>query len=352
MDERSGRDSGRRTAAGSGLRATGATAPSEPQAGEEFNAGRGGAALDGAEARTELELRRSGAGGQSQPGVSDVHAHRDRNGARCQDLGTVGTSPGESNGGANSSAAGGYGSPTPSGGREENALGYDGDGSQHSLPHRQQSVGGWDAGADPDHETDQPTGGRAGDAIAGSAADDRIPGDGDCPAQPLQGPGTEREDGGEIPGVGAVDAAGAEPGAAVLRRDPQRSEASGKSEAAGGTAGDEAGVGCDDPAGQPSAATNHGTGVSGCHRHARQDRQRVRTHNRNHPQGQSEQADRIRQAGEDSGSRESDHYPLCGVPAAAGGFDLAAGSGAAPSATAGAGARAVGRRCRVLLGGE
>src|SRR5262249_59269776 len=66
----------------------------------------------------------------------------------------------------------------------------------------------------------------------------------------------------------------------------------------------------------------------------------------------SEQADRVRQAGEDSGSRESDYYPLCSVPAAAGRLDLAARSGAPASATAGAGARAVGRRCRVLLGGK
>jgi hypothetical protein len=44
--------------------------------------------------------------------------------------------------------------------------------------------------------------------------------------------------------------------------------------------------------------------------------------------------------------------PLCGVPAAASRIDLAAGSSAAPSATAGAGARTAGRRCRVLLGGE
>jgi hypothetical protein len=36
-----------------------------------------------------------------------------------------------------------------------------------------------------------------------------------------------------------------------------------------------------------------------------------------------------------SGSRESDYYPLCSVPA-----------------TAGAGARAAGGRCRFLLGGE
>src|SRR5438445_554380 len=63
---------------------------------------------------------------------------------------------------------------------------------------------------------------------------------------------------GEIPGVGALDSAGAEPGPAVLRGDRQRSEASGESEAASGTAGDEAGVGRDDSAGQPGAATNHG----------------------------------------------------------------------------------------------
>jgi IS5 family transposase len=49
-----------------------------------------------------------------------------------------------------------------------------------------------------------------------------------------------------------------------------------------GTAGDETGVGCDDSAGQPGAATNHCASFSGCHRHARQDRQRVRTHGGNH----------------------------------------------------------------------
>ena len=70
------------------------------------------------------------------------------------------------------------------------------------------------------------------------------------------------------------------------------------------------------------------------------------------PQGQSEQADRVRQAGEDTGSRESDYYPLWGVPAAAGRLDLAAGSGAPASATAGASARAVGWGCWFLLGGK
>ena len=150
------------------------------------------------------------------------------------------------------------------------------------------------------------------------------------------------------------DVSGGEDGSimAVLGGDPQRSQARGESAAAGGAARDEAGVGRDDSAGQPGAATNHRAGVSGHHRHARQDRQRVRTQDGNHPQGQSEQADRVRQAGEDSGSRESDHYPLCGVPAAAGRLDFAARSGAAPSATAGPGARAVGRRCRFLLGGK
>src|SRR2546422_7946586 len=46
-------------------------------------------------------------------------------------LGTVGTGPGEQPRGTDSSEAGGHGLPTPSGAREENALGYDGDGSQH-----------------------------------------------------------------------------------------------------------------------------------------------------------------------------------------------------------------------------
>src|SRR5262249_28425269 len=233
------RDSGRRTVAGSGLRAAGAAVPSEPEAGEEFDAGRSGAAVDGAEARAELELRRSGARGQSQPGVSDVPAHRDRDGARRQDLGTVGPGSGERNRGADSSATGGHCSPAPSGGREENALGYDGDGSQHSLPDRQQSVRGWDAGADPDHETDQRSGGRARDAIAGSVADDRIPGDGDCPVQPVQGPATEREDGGEIPGAGAVDAPGADPGEGFLGENQRGMEGAVKREEQRGPGGNE-----------------------------------------------------------------------------------------------------------------
>src|SRR5437879_6373132 len=239
-------DPGRRTAARSDLRAAGAALPSESEAGPECDSGRSGAAVDGAQARAELELRSSGARGQSQPGVSDVHAHRDRNGARRQDPGKVGTSPGEQNRGADSSATGGDCRSTSCGGREKDAPRYNGNGSEHSLSNRQQSVGGWDAGADPDHEADQRPGRRARDTIAGSAANDRIPGNGNCPAQPVQGSGAEKEDAGEIPGVGALDATGTEPGAAVLGGDPQRSEACGESETASGTWGEETGVGCDD----------------------------------------------------------------------------------------------------------
>src|SRR5437870_13204203 len=107
--------------------------PSESEAGPECDSGRSGAAVDGAQARAELELRSSGARGQSQPGVSDVHAHRDRNGARRQDLGKVGTSPGEQNRGADSSATGGDCLSTSCGGREKDAPRYNGNGSEHSL---------------------------------------------------------------------------------------------------------------------------------------------------------------------------------------------------------------------------
>src|SRR5437870_9690277 len=100
--------------------------PSESEAGPECDSGRSGAAVDGAQARAELELRSSGARGQSQPGVSDVHAHRDRNGARRQDLGKVGTSPGEQNRGADSSATGGDCLSTSCGGREKDAPRYNG----------------------------------------------------------------------------------------------------------------------------------------------------------------------------------------------------------------------------------
>src|SRR5438105_6638851 len=163
-----------------------------------------------------------------------------------QDPGKVGTSPGEQNRGADSSATGGNCLSTSCGGREKDAPRYNGNGSEHSLSNRQQSVGGWDAGADQDHEADQRPGRRARDTIAGSAANDRIPGNGNCPAQPVQGSGAEKEDAGEIPGVGALDATGTEPGAAVLGGDPQRSEACGESETASGTAGEETGVGCDE----------------------------------------------------------------------------------------------------------
>src|SRR5205807_2962014 len=61
-------------------------------------------------------------------------------------------SPGEQNRGADSSATGGDCLSTSCGGREKDAPRYNGNGSEHSLSNRQQSVGGWDAGADPDQD--------------------------------------------------------------------------------------------------------------------------------------------------------------------------------------------------------
>ena len=62
--------------------------------------------------------------------------------------------------------------------------------------------------------------------------------------------------------------------------------------------------------GTPGVKQTKARVFQGHHAVAGQDRQLVRTAHRNHPQRQGQQADRVRQAGADAGSRESDHHAL------------------------------------------
>src|SRR5260370_42283843 len=77
---------------------------STTSAGAQRYAGRGGAALVGAQAHEELEIRGVGARSAGQSGVSGIHPHRDGRGARRKEDGAAGEGAGT--GGAGEGAKG------------------------------------------------------------------------------------------------------------------------------------------------------------------------------------------------------------------------------------------------------
>ena len=77
-----------------------------------------------------------------------------------------------------------------------------------------------------------------------------------------------------------------------------------------------------DPAGAPGHAPDARAHLQGQHARARQARQLVRAAHRGDPQGQSRQAHRVRQDGEDPGSRSADRHALRGLRGAPWDSDL------------------------------
>src|SRR6202007_458353 len=110
----------------------------------------------------KLELRRVGAGGAGEFGLSRVHAHWRPEGTRCQDSGEAGASNRAGGDRGSARAAGGAGARAGSGKRPEAARGHHRGGDKHSLPDRQQLAGGWRASADAYDEEDREAGGGLG----------------------------------------------------------------------------------------------------------------------------------------------------------------------------------------------
>ncbi len=109
---------------------------------------RDGAATDAAQARAQLGLRRTGARGADEPGLSRFHADRNGQGAGCENTGAHRAGTGRRSDRGTASASGGDGAGRRRDPGAQASSRYDGSRNQHSLPDRFEFAGRWCACAD------------------------------------------------------------------------------------------------------------------------------------------------------------------------------------------------------------
>ncbi len=162
-----------------------------------------------------------------------------------------------------------------------------------------------DAGADADHEADRVQVGGSERQGAGSNAQHTEASPGDCLIEPTAGTAGRRAEKAAIWGTPQLDPKSDESSAESIGGSKAGTTTSAHSRGrSGAMAGDHGG------AGSASGETNQDSDFRRRHEVAGKDRERVRTADGNHSQRESEQAQRVWQAGQDPGSGEPNRDPL------------------------------------------
>src|SRR5450631_2665400 len=163
-----------------------------------------------------------------------------------------------------------------------------------------------DGGADPHHEEGLNDRWQGWSQTARPQSDGEATGAGHRARGALQSQAEPGEAHAGVRQIAQLDQPGGRTGEAVLQRDHRRGEARFEHSQAVGAGGPGSGTRCDGATHQAGDEADQSAHLPRRYARGRQDLQPVRAVDRNHPQGQGGQAQRVRQDGETAGGRKPD----------------------------------------------